>query len=153
MKQCKDQQFRTQIINSELTYNLRKKVLWPHIKDGNYTIDVDKHNHTFHLGTFVEKNIISIGTFIKENNIDFLEKNQYRLRAMATDSKYRKKGAGKNLFLKAIEILKERNTRILWCSARIKAIPFYEKLNMRSLDKTYNIPNIGLHKTMYLKIN
>ena len=30
-----------QIIDSELTYDIRKRILWPHIKNNNYAIHVD----------------------------------------------------------------------------------------------------------------
>ena len=72
---------------------------------------------------------------------------------MATDKKHQIKGAGKCLFLKSIELLRDKQVELLWCDARIKAVPFYESLKMNSLDKVYNIVNIGLHKTMYLHIN
>ncbi len=140
------------IIESELTYLIRKNVLWPHIKDNNYALPIDKNPETFHLGTFYKQQIISIGTFIKEKHPNFDCEKQYRLRAMATDKKYQIKGAGKCLFLKSIELLKNKEIELLWCDARIKAVPFYESLNMNSLDKVYNIVNIGLHKTMYLYI-
>lgn len=153
MKKCNKEEFHTQIINSELTYRIRKKVLWPHIKNGNYSIEVDKIKTTFHLGTFLKNKIISIGTFIKERNSKFNSDKQYRLRAMATDTEYRVKGAGKNLFLKGLDILKKKNINMLWCDARINAIPFYEALNMKSLKETYHIPNIGAHKTMYIYLD
>ena len=141
-----------QIIDSKLTHDIRKRVLWPHIKNDNYAISVDKDPATFHLGTFVEKKVISVGTFIKETNPKFHTNSQYRLRAMATDLNYQIKGAGKILFLKGLEILKEKKIELLWCDARINAIPFYEKLKMKSLQNLYNIKDIGLHKTMYINL-
>ncbi len=140
----------TRIISSALTYDIRKKVLWPHITNGNYSINVDDDEDTFHLGTFLNEKLISIGTFIKNNNPKFNYKLQYRLRAMATDENYRKIGAGKNLFLKGIEILKNYKVELLWCDARMIAIPFYKSMNMKILPETYEIPNIGAHKTMYI---
>jgi hypothetical protein len=66
------------IIDSKLTYDIRKKVLWPHIKDDNYSLKVDKDVSTFHLGTYINKKIISIGTFVKENNSKFNSNSQYK---------------------------------------------------------------------------
>ena len=144
---------KTHIIEAPLTYKIRKNVLWPHIKNGNYSIDSDNQKDTFHLGTFLDKKIISIGTFIKENNTKFNCNSQYRLRAMATHSNYRKINAGKTLFLKALDVLKNKNIELLWCDARIAAVEFYKSVNMKTLKGTYNIPSIGLHKTMYLYLN
>ena len=153
MKTLSEISLKTRTIPSELTYDIRKKVLWPHIKDGNYSISVDRNPDTFHLGTFIGKRLISIGTFIKENNPKFNCDLQYRLRAMATDKNYRVRGAGRSLFLKAIKILKIKKIKILWCDARIVAVPFYEILKMKSLGEAYEIVNIGPHKTMYIHLN
>ena len=144
---------KAKIIDSKLTHGIRKEILWPHIKDNNYTIDVDDKDETFHIGVCIGQTIISIGTFVKEKNSHFDVKNQYRLRAMATDKKFQRKGAGKCLILKGLEVLKEKKTDLLWCSARLKAIPFYKGIKMKSLNKIYHIVNIGPHKTMYLYLN
>ena len=153
MQKVNQKQFHTQIINSELTYDIRKRVLWPHIKDGNYAIEPDNIATTFHLGTYFQNQIISVGTFIKETNSKFDCNPQYRLRAMATDTDYQVKGAGRNLFLTALDILKNKKIMMLWCDARLNAIPFYQALKMKSLDKVYQIPNIGPHKTMYIYLD
>ena len=144
---------KAQIIDSKLTHDIRRRILWPHIKDGNYSIAVDNQPKTFHIGTFLQNKIISVGTFIKTNNPKFQYKLQYRLRAMATDNIYQGKGAGKMLFLKGLEILKNKKIELLWCDARINAIPFYQSVNMKSLDDIYMIKNIGMHKTMYIDLN
>ena len=99
------------IIKKELTYDLRKKILWPHITNNDYSINVDNNPNTFHMGTFINKEIISIGTFVKENNSKIKPDNQYRLRAMATDINYQKIGAGKNLMLKAFQVLKKKKNQ------------------------------------------
>tara|TARA_B100001250_G_C19633454_1_gene714824 strand:+ start:457 stop:924 length:468 start_codon:yes stop_codon:yes gene_type:complete len=153
MSKNNTQLLQTKIIDKELTYDLRKRVLWPHINNNDYTITVDNTASTFHLGTLINQKIISIGTFIQENNSEFKSKKQYRLRAMATDHNYQKIGAGKSLMLQSFQLLKEKKIDILWCSARLKAIPFYRKLNMNSLEKTYHITNIGPHQTMYIDLD
>ena len=144
---------KAKIIESKLTHGLRKEILWPHITDNNYKIDIDDKDDTFHIGVYMRHTIISIGTFIKEKNTYFDVKNQYRLRAMATDTKFQRQGAGKCLILKGIEVLKEKKIDLLWCSARLKAIPFYKEMKMKSLNEIYHIVNIGPHKTMYLYLN
>ena len=153
MQKLKKKQFHTCIINSELTYDIRKRILWPHITNENYSIEPDDVDSTFHLGTYFKNQIISIGTFIKETNSKFDYDTQYRLRAMATDKDYQIKGAGRNLFLTALQILKKKKIMMLWCDARLNAIPFYKALGMKSLEQIYQIPNIGPHKTMYIYLD
>ena len=48
------------IISSQETHDIRQKVLWPHIQDCNYSLDIDHNTNTFHLGTIFNKKIISI---------------------------------------------------------------------------------------------
>ena len=139
-------------ISSSETHLIRKEVLWPHICNNNYSLPIDNKKETFHLGTFVNNDLVSIGTFLPDFNTAFSKKNQYRLRAMATKKKYAGNGYGTKLFLFAISILIRKKVELLWCDARIVAIPFYKKLNMQSLDKTYDIKDIGLHQTMYIKL-
>ena len=153
MQKLKKKQFHTRIINSELTHDIRKRVLWPHITNGNYSIQLDDIESTFHLGTYCQNQIISIGTFIKETNEKFNCNTQYRLRAMATDKGHQTKGAGRNLLLTALDILKKKKIMMLWCDARLNAIPFYKAMGMKSLRKIYQIPNIGPHKTMYIYLD
>ena len=74
-------------ISSELTYAIRSKVLWKHIENGDYSLPIDNHPDTFHLGAFMKKKLISIGTFVNQNNSKFDSKPQYLLRAMATEKK------------------------------------------------------------------
>ena len=144
---------RVKLISSQLTHDIRKKVLWPHIKNGNYSLEIDNHSTTFHLGAVLDNKIISIGTFVEEKNPAFSATNQYRLRAMATGKKHRRLGVGKILFLEALRMLKIKRVDLLWCDARLKAIPFYKSLNMQNLNEVYEIVNIGPHKTMYIYLN
>ena len=53
-------------IPSNLTYKIRKEVLWPHIKNNKFSIPIDTQKDTFHLGAYINNNIVSIGTFVKE---------------------------------------------------------------------------------------
>ena len=139
-------------IKSEMTYELRKKVLWPHIKNDNYSLEKDTDSDTFHLGVYFKKKIISVGTFVKEQNdkINFIK--QYRLRAMATTNESRGIGAGKLLIEMSLNLLKKKEIHILWCSSRINALGFYQSLGMIEIPKLYFIKNIGYHKTMYIEL-
>ena len=106
---------------------------------------------TFHIGVFQNKKLVSIGTFIKTINKNFIKfEKQYRLRAMGTLQEYQGSNYGCNLVKYAMNILKENNTDLLWCDARINAIPFYQKIGLKTVGDFYSIPKIGLHKLMYI---
>ncbi len=142
-----------QFIRSEQTRPLRHLVLWPHIsEEKNCIIDIDDREDAFHLGTFEQGQIISVGSFFQmtSGKLDF--KKQYRLRAMATSPDFRGMNAGKELIQFAITELKERGIEVLWCDARINATGFYSNLEFSMLDEVYDVPLIGPHKFMWIEL-
>ena len=139
------------LINPQLTHKIRNEVLWPHKDLKDCMINEDLQSNTFHVGVFLNTEIISIGTFIKKTNNIFIDiKDQYRLRAMATSKIHQGKSMGIKLIDFAINFLREKNMKLLWCDARKIAIPFYEKMGFKTHGDYYNIPKIGLHKLMYI---
>lgn len=130
--------------------DLRYKVLWPHL-DGPDACQIppDTDDSTFHMAALVKNEVVGIATFIVDINPRFAEKNQYRLRAMATDPEMRGYGVGAELVEKAIEELKKMNVKLLWCDARLIATGFYEKQDFRIKGQVYQVPKIGPHKLMY----
>ena len=79
----------SKLIQPNLTHKIRLSVLWPHKNISNCFLAEDNLKDTFHVGTFLKNELVSIGTFIYQNNIIFDENDkQYRLRAMATEKKH-----------------------------------------------------------------
>ena len=141
----------SKLIQSNLTHKIRLSVLWPHKNTSNCFLAEDNLKDTFHVGTFLKDELVSIGTFICQNNIIFDENDkQYRLRAMATKKKYQGISMGSKLIIFAKNELIKRKVKLLWCDARKIAIPFYENLGFKSQGEFYHIPKIGPHKLMYL---
>ncbi len=139
------------LIKSHLTHQIRHKVLWPHKNQENCAIKEDLLKETFHVGVFLNEELVSIGTFIKiDNNLFENKHKQYRLRAMGTSKEHQKKSMGKKLILHAKKILITKKVDILWCDARKEAITFYKKIGFKTKGNYYKIPKIGIHKLMYL---
>jgi predicted GNAT family N-acyltransferase len=141
-------------ISPRETYPLRFKVLWPHKhKEEWCSMEGDDAPEAFHLGVFTEDNkLISVGSFLQDVHPEFSGDNQFRLRAMATDPDYSGKGSGSLLLNEAFVILNQKHVQMLWCDARLKAVPFYEKLGFIRIGETYEKPNIGPHYLMYREI-
>ncbi len=130
--------------------DLRYKVLWPHL-DGPDACQIppDVEKTTFHMAALFDNKVVGTATLIVDINPRFEEKNQYRLRAMATDPEMRGYGVGADLVSKAIEELKKMNVKLLWCDARLIATGFYEKQDFKIKGQVYQVPKIGPHKLMY----
>ena len=134
-------------ISAEETYRIRKKILRKNIPLTEKT-EGDFDKNTFHLGAFIDDKLVSVATFM-QNDSQYFNGLQYRLRGMATLESFQGKGFGKKLIFKALEVLKERKATILWCNARVVALNFYKKLGFKTIGTEFDIPFIGPHYVMY----
>jgi len=137
-------------ITAEQTYELRKIELRKNMSlSSQFRGDLDAD--TFHLGLFINNEIVSIVSFMRSDYKEFTEK-QFQLRGMATKENYQGKGFGKMLITKSEELLKEKEVIIVWCNARIVALDFYKKQGFKIIGKEFDIPQIGGHFVMYKKL-
>lgn len=138
-------------IRPDETHPIRKEVLRKNIPLP-VVFSGDDEETTFHLGVYLGEELIAISSFMN-TGVDLFEGNQYQLRGMATLPKYRGKGAGRLMMLRAFELLKKRNVDVLWCNARIVAVDFYRKLGLKTLGNKFDIKPIGDHYLMAILMN
>ncbi|MDA9555067.1 GNAT family N-acetyltransferase [Pelobium sp.] len=132
--------------------SLRNRILREgKLKDEECVFLNDDATDTFHLGYVKDDQIISTASFHHQNREGF-EGNAYQLRGMATDAAFQGKGYGNQLVNFAIVYLRGQKVNYLWCNARKKAFRFYQNLGFEFISEEFDIPGIGPHKTMYLKI-
>ncbi len=112
----------------------------------------DNEKLTFHLGVTLEEKIVSCATFYPEETNKMEGNNPYRLRGMATDSIYLRNGYGKQIMQEAFQILKLKKCNLLWCNARILAVPFYQSVGLQEIGDLFDIADIGPHYYMYKEI-
>ena len=112
----------------------------------------DHDEDTFHMACIVNSKVVTCATFYPEKTDKMSAKNSYRLRGMATDSNFRRKGYARELMKRSFEKLKSCGADILWCNARLVAISFYESLGFKIIGDIFNIEGIGPHYYMYKKI-
>jgi hypothetical protein len=135
------------------TQSLRHRVLWPHLSSPEVcVIDIDNREDAFHVGVFQGESVISIGSFFRMSSPRLVQQNQYRLRAMATDPDYRRMHAGDHLLSFACDELRLRHVDVLWCDARLVAVPFYESIGFSKFDDVYEVPLIGPHHFMWKEL-
>ena len=139
-------------IRTEDTYALRLLVLRPGgvIEDTHFAND--RLEGSFHLGVVLDDAIICVGSFYPEKHQFLKGWKQFRLRGMATHPDHQNKGVGERLMRFAMEHLQAQMADLLWCNARIKAVPFYERLGLRVDGDPLEIPGIGTHYLMWRKI-
>ncbi len=135
-------------ITSKETHSVRHPVLREGrpIEDCVFANDDDPE--TFHLGLFIDNEILAVVTYIKNKYPD-LKGSQYQLRGMAVLKSYQKRGFGNLLIEKGEDILKQKNVDKVWCNAREIAVNFYKKNGFEIIGKPFVIPKIGLHYVMH----
>lgn len=136
-------------ISTQDTLGLRKSVLKPFLSEIECINPGDDLESTFHYGAYLSGNLISIATFLREDHPDFKTRHAYRLRGMATDTKYQGQGVGHKLLKFGMQQLSKKGCDFLWFNARVKAFSFYEKLGCQHHGPLFELKDIGPHKVMY----
>jgi GNAT superfamily N-acetyltransferase len=126
------------------------------LREGRLTLDEcrfpsDNEVGNFHLGYFVNDELACIASFHPQAYGEFTGVG-YQLRGMATTEKYRGQGIGNQLVNFALDHLRELKADYLWCNARKKAVRFYEGLGLEIVSPEFEVPGIGPHHVMYVKI-
>ena len=137
------------LVSASELYALRNLVLRPGKPLYTTFYDKDHELDTFHLAISIQSKAHCIATFYPEKMEGVYSRKAYRLRGMATHPDFRRKGLGKVLMYYAFGYLLEQQADLLWCKARLVAIPFYRSLGFQIIGEKYDIEGIGPHYTMY----
>ncbi|RYY37390.1 MAG: GNAT family N-acetyltransferase [Sphingobacteriaceae bacterium] len=111
----------------------------------------DKIEGAFHLGYFVYNELACIASFHPQSYGEFTGRG-YQLRGMATTEKFRGKAYGNQLVNFAIVYLRGQKANYVWCNARKAAVKFYMGLGFEVISAEFDVPGIGPHYVMYVKI-
>jgi GNAT superfamily N-acetyltransferase len=139
-------------INVEDTLAIRNNIL----RGGKLTLDEcrfpnDNIPGAFHLGYYKDDELVCIASFHPKNHGEF-NGSGYQLRGMATIEKYRGKGFGNQLLNFGIVYLRGQKANYLWCNARKKALQFYLNMGFEIISPEFEVPVIGPHNVLYVKI-
>ncbi|HEY4324101.1 MAG TPA: GNAT family N-acetyltransferase [Mucilaginibacter sp.] len=126
------------------------------LREGKLTLDdcrfpTDKLAGAFHLGYYINDQLLCIASFHPQDYEGF-EGKGYQLRGMATIEKYRGQGLGNQLLNFAIVYMRGQKVNYLWCNARKKALQFYLNMGFEVISAEFEVPVIGPHHVLYVKI-
>lgn len=139
-------------VSPEMTYDIRHRILRPHLPYEESIYDTDHDEGAFHLGAFLNDKLITIASFYKESFPDFSSEKQCRLRAMATLEEHRMLGAGRRVVTYAEEKLRDEGFDLLWCNGRTTVQAYYEKLGFYAHGDVFDYLQIGPHIIMYKEL-
>lgn len=134
-------------ISAEETLPLRSRVLRPGMDLSACVFPIDSLDSTFHLGGFVDGQLVVIATFFPDHHPDFGD-GGFKLRGMATDPDFSGRGYGAELIKFAVKELRSANASYIWCNARSSAVVFYQKLGFELISGAFEIPGVGPHFNM-----
>lgn len=134
------------------TYPIRQKMLRDGMPIEATYFEGDEDEQTFHLGAFVEGKLVSVASFFFSHNKKFNIDNQYQLRGMATLPSHQRKGFSRELLKVAFPIVKQNFCDLLWCNARVQAVPFYENVGFVKTGEVFEIEGVGPHILMSKEI-
>ena len=124
-------------------------------KDQNFSTTSylkDNDESTFHMACIVDEKIVTCATFYPEKFPKLNAVNAYRLRGMATEFSFQRKGYASDLMEESFKELTKRDCDMIWCNARLGAVDFYKSVGFKITGDLFDISGIGPHYYMYKKI-
>lgn len=129
---------------------LRRDVMRPGMESFEDVIyPKDNDPSAIHLGVEHDGKVIACVSAYQDNNPDINQDNQYRIRALCVDEKYRMQGIARNLFNKIIEEITSRGANAMWFTARTHLIKFYNSFGFKEYGEEFLVPNSCMHIKMY----
>jgi len=116
-------------ITPELTWRLRHEVLYP--ETPIYKMWMDEDDDGYHFGAFTENQLVGIVSL-------FSKGLDYQFRKFAVHPSVQGQGVGKALLDYVIAFAKTEGAERLWCNARLLAIGFYLKSNLKQTGETFS---------------
>lgn len=141
------------IVSAETVRPLRWQVLRPGRPITAAHFPEDEAPTTWHFAALLPpEEVVGIASFFADPFPDLPAQKPYRLRGMATHPDYqRQKGIGRHLIEKSLAFLRAQGTDLIWCYARLSAVPFYVKMGFLWWEPagTVDIAEIGPHQVYY----
>lgn len=139
-------------ISAEQTYPLRLTVLRPNQTLADCVFPGDQELSTIHFGAYADDILVGVATLLHDQHAELGFSDPWRIRGMATDPSVRGFGHGKDLVRRCFDYTREQAGDGVWCNARASAEGFYRRLGFDVVGEEFDIPGIGPHYVMQVKV-
>lgn len=146
-------QFAIQPISARQARPLRTAVLRPGFPPEKSIYPQDSLPQVLHAGALLEGELVGVATVFPEEPPWEQVPDAWRLRGMAVLAPARGLGIGKKLVRYCLDHIQSHGGRMLWCNARVSALPFYQGLGFITIGEEFISPDSGPHYRMYRGIN
>ena len=116
-------------ITPELTWRLRRDVLYPEGEIVDMAMDTDKDG--IHFGAFTDNKLAGVISLFSVESV-------FQFRKFAVDPAFQGKGIGTALLSYITEFVIEDGGTKLWCNARLNATGFYLKNGFTQTDQLFS---------------
>jgi predicted GNAT family N-acyltransferase len=131
---------------------LRHAILRPGLPLATAHFDGDDDPTTIHLAALLDADdaVVGCATLMAR---PYRHHAAWQLRGMATRADLARRGVGRAVLAAAEALVHERGgPLLLWCNARLAAVPFYASGGWRVVSDEFDIPEIGPHHVMVRKL-
>lgn len=132
------------LVAAEVIRPLRWRVLRPDQPFAEAVYPGDDAPDTFHVAVRSGGDVLACASFYREPAPDGRE--GWRLRGMASATPGR--GYGSTALTFGLAEVQRRGGRLVWCNARLPAVPFYQRHGFTVTSAEFEIPPIGRHVVM-----
>ena len=139
-------------INYKKTFEIRQPVLRQGMPIESCFFANDEDKSTLHFGLFDNEILLGVISVFVNKNFAFAQGSQYQIRGMAVLQSSQNKGFGR-LLIEHVEKAINNKTNLIWMNARENAVPFYKKMNYKTIGKAFEIENVGTHFVMFKELN
>ncbi|MGH9736636.1 MAG: GNAT family N-acetyltransferase [Candidatus Acidiferrales bacterium] len=137
-------------ISLEEVQNFRYRVLRP--KERAHSVyQLDAVAGTRHVGAFVGDDLAGVATVCHEPIPGTCSNSTWRLRGMATAGEFRGHGIGSQLAEDCFAYARSQGGTVVWCSARLSAIGFYQAVGFEPHDESFTLPEYSSEQYVLMK--
>ncbi|MBD1392384.1 GNAT family N-acetyltransferase [Mucilaginibacter glaciei] len=115
-------------IRPELTWQLRRDILYP--EQTNQEMAMDEDNHGYHFAAFKDNYIVAVVS-VFQNGTD------WQFRKFAVSDKVQGQGIGRQLLDYITGFVELEQGTHLWCNARLSATGFYAKFGFKEAGEMF----------------
>ena len=134
------------LLATEDILDLRHRILRAGLPADTARFEGDDETHTFHAGVRFAGKVIGCVTLLQR---PYDREPAWQLRGMAIDDLYQRQGIGSALLLFIEgEARRRGGGKLLWCNARLPAVPFYESHGWVVDGPDFEIEDAGPHCEM-----
>ncbi|MGZ4113898.1 MAG: GNAT family N-acetyltransferase [Actinomycetota bacterium] len=148
MGRAADDAVEVRPVTLEDVLRIRQRILRPHQRVEDVEFDGDRRPGALHVGAFVAGRLVGAASVLPDAHPEVPDPNAWRIRGMAVDDDLRDRGIGGALLERCIEHARSSGGTLVWCNARIRAVPFYERHGFVTEGEPFDVEVIGPHVRM-----